>query len=87
MIILTQSSRQIHVQRNNRSTRTRCKSFVKVSNKAIKPIKPLEQRYFKPCCSVFIFNFEQVNAGWEDVNGFKSTGRVSSFFVLTVKKG
>ena len=40
-----------------------------------------------PCSSVFIVNLEQVNASWEDVNGFKSTGRVSLFFVLTLKKG
>ena len=34
-----------------------------------------------------MINFEQVNAGWEDVNGFKSTGRVSSFFSLDREKG
>ena len=34
-----------------------------------------------------MINFEQVNAGWEDVNGFKSTGRVSSLFSLDREKG
>ena len=52
--------------------------MVKVNNKATRTT---------PCCSVFIVNLEQVNASWEDVNGFKSTGRVSLFFVLTLKKG
>ena len=44
-------------------------------------IKAPERRYFIPCSSIFIVNFEQVNVDWEDVNGFKSTGRVSLFFV------
>ena len=30
---------------------------------------------------------EQVNAGWEDVNGFKSTGRVTSFTCFDREKG
>ena len=35
---------------------------------------------FTPCSSIFIVNFEQVNAAWEDFNGFKSKGRVLLFF-------
>ena len=66
---------------NNRNTRTRCEICSKLT------IKTPERRYFTPYSSVFIVNFEQINAGWEDINGFKSTGPVSSFFVLTVKKG
>ena len=67
---------------NNRNTRTRSEICSKLT------IKTPERRYFTPYSSVFIVNFEQINAGWEDVNGFKSTGPVSSFFfVLTVKKG
>ena len=46
-----------------------------------------ERRYFTPCSKVLIVNFEQVNAGWEDVNGFKSTGRVTSIFCFDHKKG
>ena len=45
-----------------------------------------ERRYFTPCSKVLIVNFEQVNAGWEDVNGFKSTGRVSLFFCFDCEK-
>ena len=47
----------------------------------------LERHYFTPCFSVFIVNFEQVNASCEDVNGFKSTGRVSSFLRFDREKG
>ena len=46
-----------------------------------------ERRYFTPCSKLLIVNFEQVNAGWEDVNGFKSTGRVTSIFCFDHKKG
>ena len=35
----------------------------------------------------FHVNFEQVNADWEDDNGFKSTGRVLSFFRFDRAKG
>ena len=66
---------------NNKNTRTRCEIWSKLT------IKTPELRYFTPCSSVFIVNFEQVNAGWEDVNGFKSTGRVSSFFRFDREKG
>ena len=66
---------------NNRNTRTRCEIWSKLT------IKTPERRYFTPCCSVFIVNFEQVNAGWEDVNGFKSTGRVTSFTYFDREKG
>ena len=66
---------------NNRNTRTRCEIWSKLT------IKTSERRYFTPCSSVFIVNFEQVNAGWEDVNGFKSTGRVSLFFCFDREKG
>ena len=67
---------------NNRNTRTRCEICSKLT------IKTPERRYFTPYSSVSIVNFGQINAGWEDVNGFKSAGPVSSFsFVLTVKKG
>ena len=59
---------------NKRNTRTRCKIWSKLT------IKTPERPYFTPCCSIFIVNFEQVNADWEDVNGFKSTGPV--FFVF-----
>ena len=63
---------------NNRNTRTRCEIWSKLT------IKTPERRYFTPCSSVFVVNFELVNAGLEDIHGFKSTGRVSSFFfVLT----
>ena len=62
---------------NNRNTRT-----------GKTPVKTPERRYFTPYSSVLIANFEQVNAGWEDVNGFKSTGRVSSFlFCFDGEKG
>ena len=54
---------------NNRN-RARCEIWSKLT------IKTPEWRYFTPCSSVFIVNIEQVNAAWEDVNGFKSTGRV-----------
>ena len=50
-------------------------------------IETPERHYFTPCLSVFIVNFEQVNASWEDVNGFKSTGRVSSFLCFDGEKG
>ena len=66
---------------NNRNTRTRCEICSKLTKKTP------ERRYFTPYSSVFIVNFEQVNAGWEDVNGFKSTGRVSSFFRFDREKG
>ena len=66
---------------SNRNTRTRCEICSKLT------IKTPEQRYFTPCFSVFIVNFEQVNAGWEDANGFKSAGGVSSFFCFDRKKG
>ena len=55
--------------------------MVKVNNK-----KP-ERRYFTSCSIAFVVNFEQVNANWEDVNGFKSTGRVSLFFCFDREKG
>ena len=42
---------------------------------------------FHTLSRVFIVNFEQLNDGWEDVNGFKSTGRVSSFFCFDREKG
>ena len=42
---------------------------------------------FHTLSRVFIVNFEQLNDGWEDVNGFKSTGRVSSFFRFDREKG
>ena len=66
---------------NNRNTRTRCEICSKLT------VKTPERRYFTTCSSVFIVNFEQINAGWEDVNGFKSTGRVSSFFCFDREKG
>ena len=66
---------------NNRNTRTRCKIWSKLT------IKTSERRYFTPCSTVFIVNFEQVNTSWEDVNGFKSTGRVSLFFCFDPEKG
>ena len=69
------------VKVNNRNTLTRSEICSKLT------IKTPERRFFTPYSSVFIVNFEQINAGWEDINGFKSTGPVSSFFVLTVKKG
>ena len=65
---------------NNRNTRTRCEIWSKLT------IKTPERRYFTPCSSVFIVNFEQVNAGWEDVTGFKSTVRISSFFCFEREK-
>ena len=66
---------------NNRKTRTRCEIWSKLT------IKTPERRYFTPCSSVFIANFEQVNAGWEDVNDFKSAGRVLSCFCFDSEKG
>ena len=66
---------------NNRNTRTRCEIWSKLT------IKTPERRYFTPCSSAFIVNCEQVNAGWEDVNDFKSTGQVSLFFCFDRKKG
>ena len=65
---------------NNRNIRARCEIWSKLA------IKTPERRYFTPCSSVFIVNFEQENAGWEDVNGFKSTRRVSSFFCFDREK-
>ena len=55
--------------------------MVKVNN------KDTRTTLFHTLLQCFIFNFEQVNAGWEDVNGFKSTGRVSSFFCFDREKG
>ena len=66
---------------SNRNTRTRCETWSKLA------IKTPERRCFAPCSSVFILNFEQVNASWEYVNGFKITGRVSSFFCFDREKG
>ena len=66
---------------NNRNTRIKCEIWSKLI------IKIPERCYFTPCSSVSIVNFEQVNAGWEDVNGFKSTGRVSLFFCFDREKG
>ena len=66
---------------NNRNTRTRCEIWSKLT------IKTPERRYFTPCSIAFVVNFEQVNASWEDVNGFKSTGRVSLFFCFDHEKG
>ena len=66
---------------DNRNTRTRCDIKSKLT------IKTPERHYFTPCFSVFIVNFEQVNAGWEDVNGFKSAGQVSLFFCFDREKG
>ena len=66
---------------SNRNTRTRCEICSKLT------VKTSERRYFTTCTSVFIVNFEQINAGWEDINGFKSTGRVSSFFCFDLEKG
>ena len=66
---------------NNRSTRARCEIWSKLT------IKTPESHYFTSCSSVFIVNFEQVNTGWEDINGFKSTGRVSLLFCFDCKKG
>ena len=58
------------VKVNNRNTLTRSEICSKLA------IKTPERRFFTPYSSVFIVNFEQINAGWEDVNGFKSTGPV-----------
>ena len=66
---------------NNRNTRARCGICSKLT------IKTPERRYLTPCSSDFMINFEQVNAGWEDINAFKSTGRVSSFFCFDHEKG
>ena len=66
---------------NNRNTRTRCEIWSKLT------IKTPERRYFTPCSSVFIVNLEQVNASWEDVDGFKIVGRVSIFFRFQREKG
>ena len=52
---------------NNRNTKTRCEICSKLT------IKTPERRYFIPYSSVFIVNFEKINVGWEDINGFKST--------------
>ena len=66
---------------NNRNTRTRCEICSKLT------IKRPERRYCTPSSNVFIVNFEQVNADWEDFIGFKSTGQVSSFFCFDREKG
>ena len=66
---------------NNRNCSTRCEICSKLT------IKTPERRYFAPYSSAFIVNFEQVNAGWEDVNGFRRTGPVSSFFCFDREKG
>ena len=66
---------------NKRSTRTRLEICSNLT------IKTPERRYFTPYSSDFIVNFEQVNDDWEDVNGFKSTGPVSSFFCFDGEKG
>ena len=55
--------------------------MVKVNN------KDTRTTLFHTLLQCFIFNFEQVNAGWEDVNGFKSTGRVTSFTCFDREKG
>ena len=69
------------VKVNNRNTLTRSEICSKLT------IKTPERRFFTPYSSVFIVNFEQINAGWDDVNGFKSTGPVSSFFCFDHEKG
>ena len=61
---------------NNRNTKTKCEICSKLT------IKTPERRYVTSYSSVFIVNFEQINAGWKDINGFKSTGPVSSFFLF-----
>ena len=61
---------------NKRNTSTRCEICSKLT------IKTPERRYFASYFSVFIVNFEQVNVAWKDVNGFRSTGPVSSFFLF-----
>ena len=66
---------------NNRNTRTRCEIWSKLT------IKTPERRYFTPCSSVFIVNFEQVNAGWEDVLVTKVQYQFHHFFVLNEKNG
>ena len=77
VIILTQPSQPSYMFKvNNRNTRTRCERWSKLT------IKTPERRYFTSCSGVFVVKFKQVNAGWEDVNGFKSTGRVSSCFLF-----
>ena len=48
-------------QVNNRNTRTRREICSKLT---IKYNKYNKITYFTPCSSVFIVNFEQVNAGW-----------------------
>ena len=48
-------------QVNNRNTRTRREICSKLT---IKYNKYNKKTYFTPCSSVFIVNFEQVNAGW-----------------------
>ena len=55
--------------------------MVKVNNKTP------ERCYFTPCSSVFIFNFEQVNAGCEEFIGLKSTGQASLFSCFYHEKG
>ena len=49
--------------------------------------KDTRRTLFTPSCSIFIVNFEQVNADWEDDNDFKSTGRFLSFFCFDREKG
>ena len=65
---------------NYRNTRTGCEIWSKLT------IKTPERHYFTPFSSVFTVNFEQVNAGWVDVNGSKSTGRVSLIFCFYCEK-
>ena len=55
--------------------------MVKVNNKGTRTT------LFHTLLLCFIVNFEQVNAGWEDVNGFKSAGWVSLFFRSEREKG
>ena len=45
---------------NNRNTRTRCEIYSKLTIKT----RVTYIKYFAPCFSVSIVNFEQVNAGW-----------------------
>ena len=66
---------------NNRNTRTRCEICSKLT------IKTPERHYFAPCFTVFIVNFEQVNAAGKILVVSKVQDEFHHFFVLTVKKG
>ena len=75
-----------------RNTRTRCEIYSKLTINRTTLLLLLWYlycqlwTYFTPCSTISIVKFEQANVGWEDVKGFKSRVRVTSFTCLDCEK-